>query len=342
MMTIIQQPETFSFSSALKDIIIESDVNVTLVFSNGSSNFLQETYTPDNENRIYVRDLSRLLVPYISKTELRQRFLISVTPATGAGSIIDITVQYGLVEINVSASEFLASHFLTILPGGKVIFPNQKEYLSLVVTEPTQVTITAQYQSQARQTKTLQVTTLNKVVTVDVSPSLFPDPETIFFIVVSAGTRSFLYYIRQLQVVDPVQFIFLNSFGVKETFIPAGLTLCENIYQNLFGSFYGLYRKHNVELVKQHTTNTGVLTQEMAPWLEELFLSKDVFRFSPIGIEQEITIEEATVKRSSAKDELPAFEFKYRLSKRNHHELYTSADNLSNRIFDQTHDLAFN
>ena len=341
MMTIIQQPEAFSFSSALKDIIIESDVNVTLVFSNGSSNFLQETYTPDNENRIYVRDLSRLLVPYISKTELRQRFLISVTPVTGTGSLIDITVQYGLVEINVSASEFLNSHFLTILQGEKLTFPHQKEYLSMVVTEPTQATITAQYLSQTRQTKTLQVATLNQVVTVDVSPSLFPDPETIFFIVVSAGNRSFVYYIRQLQFIDPVQFIFLNSFGVKETFIPASLTLCENKYQNLFGFFHGLYRKYNIELIKEYTTNTGALTQGMAPWLEELFLSKDVFRFSPIGIEQEITIEEATVKRSSARDELPAFEFKYRLSKRNHHELYISAEN-SNRIFDQTFDISFN
>jgi hypothetical protein len=48
----------------------------------------------------------------------------------------------------------------------------------------------------------------------------------------------------------------------------------------------------------------------MADWIEELFASRDVFLLSSDGGKKAITITEATVKRSSARDALPACEFK--------------------------------
>jgi hypothetical protein len=137
---------------------------------------------------------------------------------------------------------------------------------------------------------------------------------------------------------DRVQFIFLNSFGVKETFVPSGLINRENKYENSFGVFAGKYRKYFVELNKLYTANSGIIDDNHANLLEDLFLSKDVFLISSAGIEKEVTIEEPKANRSSAIDELPAYEFKYRLSKINHHEFVTGRS----RIFDDTFDYTFN
>ena len=342
-MTIIQQPESFSFSSALKDIILESAVNVTVSFSAGSTEFLREIYTPDNQNRIYIRDLSRLPLPYISPVVLRQSFNIIVTPADGsAGSVINFTVQYSLTKINVSAEKFLENFFLTTLRNEKITYPEQNEFLSLVVSAATTIEIIAYRKSGSQSSRTIQISSsnVNKVVTVDVSPAIFSDPGSISYIVVTAGVRTFTFYLRRSSE-RLTQFIFINTFGVKETFIPSGVTLRENNYKNLFGYFSGLYRKYNIELVKLYTANTGVMTEVMADWIESLFLSEEVFVLSSDGIEQEVTIEESTVKRSTARDELPAYEFKYRLSKRNHDEFFVTIAQTS-RIFDNTFDLTFN
>jgi hypothetical protein len=313
-MVILQQPDAFCFSSALKDIIVQSEENLHITFSGAGTPFLEETYTPDAENKIHIRDLGKLFLPYISKITLRETFVIDITgESSGSNAQITTSVQYCLSEINIAATDFMESHFLTLLQGEKITCPGQKEYLSLVLSEATPVTMTACYHSKARTTKTIQVNTTNQVVTLDVSPGTFADPENISYIVVVAGNLFFVYWLRRPSAAEPVQFLFLNSFGVKETFIPAGLISRENKYENQFGSFNGMYRKYNIDLVKEYTANTGVLSENMAGWLEDIFLSKDVFLFSPDGIEKEITISDATVKRSSARDELPAYDFKYRL-----------------------------
>jgi hypothetical protein len=339
-MVILQQPDAFCFSSALKDIIIQSEANLSVTFVTNGDVFLEETYMPDNENKIYIRELGKLFLPYISKITLQETFTIFAGTTNSESDVeITTTVQYGLSEINIAATDYLESHFLTLLQGEKITCPGQKEYLSLVVSEATQVTMTACYQSNDRITQTIQVTDINQVITLDVSPATFDDPENISYIVVVAGNRNFVYWLRRPSAAGPAQFVFLNSFGVKETFIPAGLISVENKYENQFGTFNGMYRKYNIDLVKEHTANTGVLTENMSEWLEDIFLSKDVFLFSPAGIEKEVTISEATVKRSSARDELPAYEFKYRLSKANHSEHYIQEHA---RIFDDSFDYTFN
>jgi hypothetical protein len=336
-MDIVQQPDSFCFSSALQDIIVRTNENIDVSFRiQGQEPFLEETYSPDAGNTIRIRELGKLFLPYISKVSLCETFIIRLTGNTDA-CFITTTVLYGLTEINADASGFLSTSFLTLLPGEKITFPEQKEYLSLVTTTTETVTLLARRESGVTESKTLTVPALKQAITLDVSPSVFNSPETIVYYTAIVGDRAFTYYIRRPSVPEPVQFLFLNSFGVQETFIPSGLLLRENNYENQFGVLGGLYIKYNVELVKEYTANTGILNESMADWIEELFASRDVFLLSPDGGKKEITITEATVKRSSARDALPACEFKYRLSKFNHME-YTPP----NRIFDDTHNYSFN
>jgi hypothetical protein len=333
-MEILQQPDSLCFSSALKDIIVQVDENIDVSFCiQGQEPFLTETYSPDAEGKICIRELGRLFAPYISKVNLRETFIIQIASYT-----ITTTVLYGLCEINAGAADFLASSFLTLLPFEKITLPEQKEYLSLVVTEATEATIYARRRSGETESKTLNINMLNQAVTLDVSPSIFADPETIIYYTVTAGDRAFTYYLRRPSAQNPPQFLFLNSFGVKETFIPSGLLLRENKYENKTGIFNGRFLKYNIDLVKEYSADTGILNESTADWVEEIFSSRDVYILSPDGEKKEITITEATVKRSSARDALPAYEFKYRPSKANHQE-YT-ADR--NRIFDDTHNFTFN
>jgi hypothetical protein len=337
-MDILQQPDAFCFLSALKDIIIQSNVNVSASFATGEYIFLQESYTPDNENRIYIRELDRLFLPYISQTILRTDFTVTLSIENGTAVNINTTVQYCTAEINVPAGDFLQNHFLTLLRNQKITYCEQKEYLSLFLTENTTVKAIARSRSGAQEEKSFPLTELQKVLTIDVSPALlFSQPEQILYYVVLAGNRDFTYYVKHHMPLEYSQFLFLNSFGVKETFIPSAITQRENKYENQFGAFAGKYRKYDVELIKEYTANTGILNGNMADWIEDMFTSRNVFLLSPGGIEKEIVIEEAKVKRNSAQDEMPAFEFKYRLSKYDRNEYQQG-----NRIFDDTFDYTFN
>ncbi|MDR2087573.1 MAG: hypothetical protein LBP72_10460 [Dysgonamonadaceae bacterium] len=86
-MVIIQQPDGFCFSSALKDVIIQSDGNINVSFSiQGQQPFLLETYSLDSEGRIYIRELGKLFIPYISKISLRKTFVTGIT-GSRTGSI---------------------------------------------------------------------------------------------------------------------------------------------------------------------------------------------------------------------------------------------------------------
>jgi hypothetical protein len=117
-----------------------------------------------------------------------------------------------------------------------------------------------------------------------------------------------------------------------------GLLNRENKYEPLFGVFAGNYRRYNVDMVKEYTSNTGVLSESMASMVEDLFMSRDV-RLLSFGEEKEATILEATLKRSSAREELPSFEFKFRLAGQNQHDFKAPS---RDRIFDDTFDYTFN
>jgi hypothetical protein len=335
-MDILQKPDALCFATALKEIVIRSDTTVKAVFDCGGHTLLQETYSPDSENRIYIRDLKKLFLPYIPKTTLRNDFSIRLTPEGGSAVDINTTVLYALTDIDIPAADFLENSFLTLLQNEKNTYPEQKEFLSLFTAQQTNVSAIARYACERSETRNLTINTPNRVITLDVSPAeLFPDPTQILYYSILAANRTFTFYIKPKTPREYSQILFLNSFGVKETFIPAAITQRENKSENRFVNFGGKYRKYDVELTKEHTANTGILTGKMADWIEDLFISR---LLSPDDTEKEIVITEAQVKRSTAADELPAFEFKYRHAE-NGSNTYSLQEN---RIFDNTYNFSFN
>lgn len=339
MITIVTQPAAYCLASGFGDVQIRSPRQVVLSLRVDSALILQETYTPASGDNIYIRDLGRLLLGYINKTTLVSTVELTLT-ATDDTKVITSRVQYATAAVNVPAETFSEASFLTLLQREKVTAVGQTEYLSLICTEETVVQARAKYANGNVTTLTLgTITVLNRVHTINASPSRFSNPQNIVHYVVNAGPRTMVYYVTPAPWEKPPQFVFLNAFGVKETFTPLGLITRENKYTNLFGSFAGYYRKHNVDLVREFTANTGVLYRTMADWIEDMFFSKDVFLLTPAGVQEEITILEATVKRTSAWTELPAFEFKYRLSSVYQHTFNVE---IRQRIFDKSFDYTFN
>ena len=339
-MVVLQYPDVISFTSNIKDIIIQSNENITAKYRQVLSGieFLTETFSPDSEGKIYIRGLGALFLSYLSPSLLVDRFLVECTSTSGETISFPVLVQYGLAEIDIPAAQFLDCHYLTFLQNEKIIYPFQHEYLSLFLSAATEVSIKARYASGEIASKSLNFQPSLKVLTLDVSPSLFDHPETIHHLVVVAGKRTFTYYIRHPAPIDPVQFVFLNSFGVKETFIPFGIISSENKYENQFGVFNGMYRRYQAELVKEYTAHTGVLTDNMAEWIEDLIISKHIFILNKKEIEKEVTVIDATIQRSFLRDELPAHSFKYRLSKINENGHYIQD---CSRIFDSSFDCTF-
>jgi hypothetical protein len=112
-MDILQKPDALCFATALKDIIIQTDKNIDLSFRvQDQTPFLHEAYWPDAENKIYIRDLGKLFLPYISGITLRETFIITLTES-GSSASITTTVLYGLAEIDIPAADFLDISFLT-------------------------------------------------------------------------------------------------------------------------------------------------------------------------------------------------------------------------------------
>ena len=339
MITIDQQPPAYCFVSGFGDVVIRSPYPVTMTLRVNSALVLQEKYTPTSGNYIYIRDLESVLNANINKTVLVSPVTMTLEDSDDT-KVISVNVQYATANINLPADIYAETNFLTLLQREKITIPGQTEYLSLIATEETTVTAKAKYDDGTVHTITLgTVTVLNRVHTFNASSSRFPNPTRIAHYVVSAGRRAMVFYMYKPPWELPQQFVFLNAFGVKETFIPMGLITRENKYTNLFGSFAGKYRKHHVDLVREYAANTGVLSRSMADWIEDLFFSKDVFLLNADNVQTEVTILDATVKRSSTWSELPAFDFKYRLSNVSQHE-YRFEER--KRIFDKTFDYTFN
>jgi hypothetical protein len=342
-MEILRQPAPFCLATALTDIIVSSDVAVTASFSvTGSAPFLTETYFPDAGGRIVIREPAMLFLPLIPLNTLKEDFTITLTSISDEPETesLNFTVLYCRADMGVDfdTANWVDYNFLTLCRGEKTTHLGLNEQLSMYVKAPVTGQIIVEYQDGTRAEKEVDIDVDEQVVNINASLDWVEHPERVSRYAVNVGNRHFSYRVKPALPREHLVIIFRNAFGVWETFIPSGITLRENKYDNLFGKFSGNYRKYKAEVTKNYTCHTGVLTASMADWLEDLFMSDSVALFDiDNGYSYPIVIEEATVKRSTAADELPAFEFKFRPSKRNQLDYIPP----NPRIFDSSFDHLF-
>jgi hypothetical protein len=322
------------------DIILQADEPVALSISFQSVNILSEVYVPDVLEKIHILELWKVLLPQIKPPVFQWDWTVFFV-GTISGQTQNITfVSYYATSIvsGISLNNFRDKYFWTALEREKTICRNQTEFLSVLTYIADNITLTARYRNGDVQTKNLNVLSSFVPQTLDVSPAkLFDNIYDIVYFTARCGDRHFTWYIVEAPP-RAVQFKFMNSFGCYETFVACGDISFENKYTDHFSTFEGQYRLYDRKLIREYSAATGVLSPGMSGWLEDMFSSPDVNLLGTDGSMTRVVITEATVKRSSARDEIVRYEFKYRLARSNHNEIRRTTD----RIFDDTFDYTFN
>lgn len=331
------------FSSALDKIVFSTDqASATFRLSLGEQEILNETYVPDANGKVSIVDLHDLVEPYLA-SNLIEQFSYQITDAAKATVSKNFVVQFCAAEASVDAKPFMESYFLSTLLGEKVTSSGRKEFLHLVVFEATPVSVTCLFlTSSGYQTKNVsldELTGLNQVVTIDVSPDKFTDEAgELFSYTVNVGNRSQVFQM-DLSCPDAAPcLLFTNSFGCQETIYCTGTHTLDPEYGRSSTVIDGKFRNYYIEEKRTFKANTGLLNTAMSLWADDLFRSKEIYLLEGIQPGKEVTITDSESKRTNDLDALPAYTFEYRYAQRNQNILQLPR---AGRVFDNTFDNTF-
>lgn len=343
MIVLVKDIPAYAFSSALDSLVFATDQDYAYFsLSCGGKEILSESYVPNAAGEITVSDLQKLVEPYLIGN-LIENCTYRITNGEYVSSK-DFTVQYCTAESTLSAKEFMDKFFLSTLMGEKITSVGRKEFLHLVTDVQCAVMAECIYYSSESglSTEAVSVKTisdLNKVVTVDVSPDLFlRDGVELVGYRINAANRSQKFVIdADCLDVAPV-LLFTNSFGCQETVYCTGTHALEPEYNRSTAYLSGMFRNYQIEENKVFKADTGILTPDMAMWLDDLFRSREIYLLDGTIVGKEITITDSESKRSNDLDNLPSFTFSYRYAQRNHNILHLPR---AGRVFDYTFDSTF-
>lgn len=343
MVILIKDIPAYAFSSALDSLIFATDRgNASFTLTCGGKEILSESYVPDANGEITISDLQGVIEPFLVGNLIEE---CSYQISDGISQQTHhFTIQYCAAESSIPAHDFMNRYFLSTLMGEKVTALGRKEFVHLITETACSLIAYCTYYSSTKGITTesfpvKQITDVNKVITVEVSPELFvkENAELVKYHV-QAGTRIQKFIIDSSCPDTAPVLLFTNSFGCQETVYCTGTHALEPEYTRSTAYLAGMYRNYQIEENKVFKANTGVLTHEMALWLDDLFRSREIYLLDGTTVGKEITITESESKRSNDLDNLPSFTFDYRYAQRNHNILQLPR---AGRVFDNTFDYTF-
>lgn len=343
MIVELQYPSEYVFSSALDEIIFSTSAEpANFCLKMGDAVILDENYVPDSSGRVVIYDLQKLIEPYLL-TNLIETFTYTITDGDASSKTRSFTVQYCAAESSLSARSFMEQYFLSSLMGDKVTTLGRKEFLHLVTTEVCSVSAACTYWADGELTvRTVlvkEVTELNKVVTFEVSPSMFEElGKQLVKYEIQAGARRQVYMVDENAMDVAPSLLFTNSFGCQETFYCTGTQEIDPQFNRSASLIGGKYRNYLIEENRVFSANTGLLNVAMSMWADELFRSREIYLLVNNLPDKEITITESDSKRSNDYEAMYVYTFKYRYAQRNHNILHLPK---AGRVFDFTFDNTF-
>lgn len=340
MIQIVTPLDSLYFTSMIPDIEVNCYDSLTFTLSKGSDVILKEMYWANNKSRVWLRDLGKVIAADLGGVAgLSASYTLNLTDGNTSATK-SFRVIIGEKRIESPSTYFALNNFLTLLNGWKLTHAWQIEILSLFTTSSVDVTLETVALDGTRVGPTVirSISTINQVVEIDVSPErIIADPSTIARYIIKAGNRMMIYYLDNNDRVEEPELLFRNSFGCRESFVPKGLVERQNEYENSTGYIRDMLFRFRAKETKKFEANTGVLNDNHAQWAEDLFVSNEVFLKLSSDLVP-VTINDATVIRSNAPDELISFDFQYQLSRPN---LYGAGKIDIKRIFDDTFDYTF-
>lgn len=345
MITVIDDLDSYIFSGSMDKLSFETTTgSARVIISKGDDVMLDETYSSDINGLVFIRDLDRLIAPYLS-SNLIETFHYSISNNVNTVEK-EFVVQYSAAEINMNAELFLDTYFLSLLLGAKTTALRRSEFVHLVCRNVCTVKATLEYMVGDRwevaERILKEVTELNKIITVDVSPGQFTIAGKILLgYTITAGVRTMRFELDHLDPDTTPNLVFTNSFGCQETIYCAGTEQIDAKFNRDTALINGKLKSYQITENQNFKAQTGILSADMENWAEDLFRSKEVYLMNGNAIGKEITITESKSERNNNPDNLPSFEFEYRYSQRNHN-IMSIIGISAGRVFDHTFNRTFN
>lgn len=349
-MQFIKQPDSFCFTSGLGDIIInpESSAGMTFSIKMGSTVVLPaETYYQDTSGVVYITGIGDVLSAWLRKDGataylLKQQATVADFTFIYNGTTEKThTVMRSDVDFDMTATAFCNTHFLTLMFSAKETSAGRRETLAFYGGDTGAATVTAWYLSAGKlESGTFSRASVGgKVKYLDVSPGLFVSAgKQLQYYIVTLGQRSMRYEMNYTDFLQQTHFVYRNCFGVEDTFTCVGEAASESKFERYYATFGGGYKNFKRKNLREYTVDTGILNQATAYCIDDMFSSEEIWLYDERGPIKEIVVLDQKVERSSLPDEMPRFEFTYRLTQSN--QRYKTA--LFGRIFDSTFDKTFN
>lgn len=352
-MNFLRQPDSFCFTSGVGDIIIQltgSEEFVDFSIRLGSVVVLpQERYYPDASRVVTISDVGELLSHWL-REDKAIAFLLKRQE-----TVLDFTFVYNAttkshrvmrcdVDFDVTAAYFCGKAFLNLMFSSKETHVARRETLAFysATAQPPVATVTASYLSgNAVVEEVFQrpLVGIGPVWYVDVSPRLFvkADRQLLFYTVEEEG-RTMRYEIARTPFLQQTHFVYRNAFGIEDTFTCVGEAGSKGVYERYYATLNGSYKNFKRKNLREYSADTGVLSQAQAYCVDDMFSSEEIWLYDESGLIKEVVILDQKVERSSLPDEMPRFEFTYRLTQSN--QRYKTV--LPRNIFDATFDRSFN
>ena len=332
MSTIVQQPDSLSFSQNLKKFVISSGEIVSLKLNKGEEQILDEIYQPGTNNLIEV-DLHTILDSVLSISLPCTELVTEQTNgfADFAASIDGTAIPFrvikgGVSELQEMAETFTNNHFLSWQVQDKKVLQHQPEWLTVYTNSTRILKAKAYYQDNSEASMLLTSLDVGKLLAVDVSwasiNALFEKKNPIAWDVWfedDDGTR--LSYVQRYCLRNPEEgektFIWANTLGGIDSISLTGSSEDDQKLEHQVAAMdddsLQEYQTNKNREVKQ---STGYLTCEESRWIEDFFYSQRRYMLDNEGSLKTIVLTGSKIVSSTA-DDLFDYEFTYRFASEN-------------------------
>lgn len=375
-MLILQEPALngLYFHSTIPDIVINKNnatSDVVFEMMHYGSVIIKEHFSYDSNSQIRIQNISEIVESYFPDNIMT---IPTVDPVYNSG-LTDLIFSYKITEgetvhestfktlrcdsdINVNAIDWSAENFLTRAYRSKRTALDWNEYLSYYQRpEFGQLVLNYKivYKSDNVTTeavgiyKTIPAAEAYRVITVNTSlrsliSHLNLDLKTtvyrydLWITGTDVTTKIYTYLVDRNPYRDQTTVLFINAFGVIETFTATGEVINKKTNEIKLSNIKNQYRKTENNFLSVKQCFSGYLSAREMEWIDDLFLSFAMSLYTwHSGISDEITITNCD-KSDSDKNELHAFSFEYRRTKNTHFVFASAANGIFATTFDQTFD----
>jgi hypothetical protein len=292
---VTQQPDAYSLTSTIKDIILTTtDVTDIDLKINGTS-VLAESYTPDADNKIYIRELGKLIAGYLAGSGfdngIQTGIVATATIYASQEGISSELGEYNVMLCNAyttldASNYFNGNVFLHAHHPRKQVLPTTVDYITASFTTTNARKIkcfvtTSDFVNSAKVDYYTSVT--DTILTVqnslDLVAAKFPaiDKNSIIAYRLELPNEIAVFMIDRANYLTPLQFRFTNYFGVPSTVITRGNVVRKGSNTFEMARIGGVDIKFNSERSDVFTVDAGKLFNATdADRFREMFDSENV------------------------------------------------------------------